>query len=180
MPNLLPTVFIALCALALIATLYWLWQSLREVLVHVVPQGVQFGHVSKERAALLAEKQTLLLALRDLDAEREAGKLGEGDYEDLNARYRGRAREVLRELDAQVAPHRDKARTLLAAASSGATNALTTKKNADAEVPAADASAQRAAASSSCPSCSTANDVDAVFCKKCGTRMQPEAAEPKA
>lgn len=172
MPNLLPMVFIVLCALALVAMLFWLWLSVRQVLVQAVGTGVQAAMVASERAELLAEKRTLLLALKDLEAERDAGKLGQGDFEELNTRYRARAREVLRALDAQTAPHREAARALLREATGEApATPAKTKSGKPSKPPAA----QSVAAAVSCKGCGTSNDPDAVFCKKCGTRMAPES-----
>jgi hypothetical protein len=163
MPNLLPTVFIALAALALALTLLWLWQSLRLAFVHTLSTQAASAIVSPERAALLAEKQTLLLALRDLEAERDSGKLSSADFAQLNGQYRTRAREVLRELDALLAPHRADAKALLAAVGGKA-----------GESPAALEPVAAKAALNACGGCATLNDVDAVFCKKCGARLRSE------
>ena len=164
MPNVLPTVFIVLASLALVLTLLWLWQSLRHAFVHTLGAPPASDVVSPERAALLQEKQTLLMALKDLESERDAGKLSSEEFGDLNEQYRVRAREVLRELDAMLAPHRQRARALLSGAA--------------VDAPAADSKPQPVAAqpaANSCGSCGATNDVDAVFCKKCGTRLRSEA-----
>lgn len=167
MPNLLPIVFIVLASTALVLTLLWLWQSLRHAFVHTLGAPPASDVVSPERAALLAEKRTLLLALKDLEAERDAGKLSMEDYRDLNEQYRKRAREVLRQLDGLLGPHRSRAQQLLAAVASG---------QAELAQPAASAPvATAAAAVQTCAGCELANDMDAVFCKKCGTRLRTEA-----
>jgi hypothetical protein len=158
MPNLLPTLFIALASLALMLTLVWLWQSLRHAFVHTLGAPPVSSIVSPERSALLAEKSTLLVALRDLEAERESGKLSQEDFRELNAQYRQRARNVLQQLDGMLAPHRADAKRLLA----------------DAEV-AAPAPAVTAPAAPGCKRCGASNDQDAVFCKKCGSRLGAEA-----
>lgn len=166
MPNLLPIVFIVLASTALVMTLLWLWQSLRHAFVHTLGAPPASDVVSPERAALLAEKRTLLLALKDLEAERDSGKLSNEDYRDLNEQYRKRARDVLRQLDGLIGPHRSRAQQLLAAASGTQTTVQ----------PAAPAPAAAAVpAVQSCSGCGLANDMDAVFCKKCGTRLRTEA-----
>lgn len=162
MPNLLPIVFIVLASTMLVLTLLWLWQSLRHAFVHTLGAPKASEVVSPERAALLAEKRTLLLALKDLEAERDSGKLSGDDYTDLNEQYRKRAREVLRELDGLIGPHRGRAQQLLAAALNKPTAAV------PAQPPVASAAA-------SCTSCGMNNDTDAVFCKKCGARLRTEA-----
>lgn len=163
MPNLLPTLFIVLGAGALVLTLYWLWQSLRQALMHFAEAQVAAAEPgSPVRASLLAEKQSLLVAIKDLEAERDTGKLSEADFVELNARYRARAKSVLKALDSQLAPHREAARELL----SGAT--------AQAAAP-----ASKVSSAPVCPSCQATNDVDAAFCKKCGARLS-ESSEAKA
>lgn len=161
MPNLLPIVFIVLTSLALVLTLLWLWQSLRHAFVHTLAAPKHSEVISAERAALLAEKRTLLLALKDLENERTSGKLSGEDFDELNEQYRKRAREVLRELDGMLAPHRGRAKELLSGIGTAAAPAPQPK--------AASAAVQ------TCSSCGLNNDMDAVFCKKCGTRLRTEA-----
>lgn len=158
MQNLLPTLMIALAALALMLTLLWLWQSLRHAFAHVVDQPDVPSQmlVSAERGSLLSEKQALLVALKDLEAERDSGKLSQDDYRELNEQYRQRARQVLRQLDGMLAPHRVEAKSLLAAAG---------------KLPAAPVAKPAAPAANGCSSCGAANDADAAFCKKCGARL---------
>jgi hypothetical protein len=166
MPNLLPTLFIVFGACALVLTLFWLWQSLRHTLAHVDDAQVALETSSSARAALLTEKKSLLMALKDLEAERDTGKLSEADFAELNVRYRARARTVLKALEAQIAPHRDVAKSLLTDAAQAAS------------APTAQAPiAASVAAPHACPSCATVNDPDAAFCKKCGSKLQaPEAS----
>jgi len=159
MQNLLPTLLIALAALALMLTLLWLWQSLRHAFAHVLDQPDVPSRMlmSAERGSLLSEKQALLAALKDLEAERDAGKLSQDDYRELNEQYRQRARQVLRQLDGMLAPHRAAAKSLLAVA--GKTQV------------AAPAAKPVASAANGCSSCGATNDADAAFCKKCGARL---------
>jgi hypothetical protein len=166
MPNLLPIVFIVLASLALLLTLLWLWQSLRHAFVHALAGPTASGVVSPERAALLQEKQNLLLALKDLENERDSGKLSSDDYRELNDQYRKRAREVLRQLDGMLSPHRARARSLLDGAPAMTVAAASFEK----PQPLATVTA-----ANSCQSCGTGNDADAVFCKKCGARVRSEA-----
>jgi hypothetical protein len=81
---------------------------------------------------------------------------------------------VLAELDAQLAPYRERARTLLGLTESGELAAVPVPMpEPAAPAPAAPAPA---ATTATCAGCSTVNDPDAVFCKKCGARMTNEAA----
>lgn len=172
MPNLLPIVFIVLASTALVLTLLWLWQSLRHAFVHTLGAPRASDVVSPERAALLTEKRSLLMALKDLEAERDSGKLSNEDYRDLNEQYRKRARDVLRQLDGLIGPHRGRAQQLLAAVASGQVAAepvVSAPVVPEPPPPAAATTIQ------SCTGCGLANDMDAVFCKKCGTRLRTEA-----
>jgi ribosomal protein L40E len=167
MQNLLPTLFIVLGACALTLTLFWLWMSLRHTLVHAEEaQVASIDPRASPRAALLAEKHSLLVALKDLEAERDTGKLSDADFTELSARYRARARSVLKQLDAQIAPHRDVAKAMLQSAGEAPKPE---------SVLASSTPATSAAATQICESCSTTNDIDATFCKKCGARLQAEA-----
>jgi hypothetical protein len=177
MPNALPMLFIALAASALLLTLLWLWQSLRLAFVHVVTDEAPAAPVSAERSTLLAEKKALLLALKDLEAERDAGKLSQEDFVELNDQYRTRARNALRQLDALLAPHRAEAKALLVRAADGGGGLVRAAdgggRAADGGAKASATPATQAAAPGACPDCKTLNDLDAVFCKKCGTRLGP-------
>src|SRR3954469_19738429 len=113
MTRALPIVFLIGAGLCLVLVLLWLWQSLRHLLLGRRALAHAGLPHDPRRAALLREKQELLTAIRDVRAEHELGKVSAGDFERLEQGYRARARDVLRELEAQVAPHREKARLLL-------------------------------------------------------------------
>jgi hypothetical protein len=164
MTHLLPLTFIALAALALIGALLFLWHSVREALTPAGEALLGNEIVSRERAALLSEKHSLLIALRDLEAEREAGKLSQEDFSELSGRYRARAREVLRALDEQLAPHRASAKALLESALGSANPAAPAGKSDP--VLSAGVNQQHQVCA-----CGVVNDIDAVFCKKCGARL---------
>lgn len=55
--------------------------------------------------SLLFEREAVLRAIRDLEFDRDMGKLSDEDFADLDGRSRARAIEILRQLDALgVAP----------------------------------------------------------------------------
>ena len=105
MSQILPPLFIAIAALALVLALLAFWQSLR-VLLLAEPGAMDESSSPDARLALINEKATLLKALKEIEQEREFGKISEQDYEALNARYRARARHVLRALDSQLGDFR--------------------------------------------------------------------------
>jgi hypothetical protein len=165
MADVLPMVFAIAVGLGLSLMLLALWNSLRGLLVHgpsAQPGSAARGSV---RGALLREKDELLAAIRELRFEHDLGKVSEADFQRLDQRYRGRAREVLRLLDEQLAPHRPRARALLEQALGGA-----------AAPPAAAPEEPTAKESgNTCAKCATRNDADAAFCKKCGTALAAES-----
>jgi hypothetical protein len=160
MADVLPTLLVIAVGLSLSLVLLALWQSLRGLLAHVQDGPARTPAASAARAALQREKDELLAAIRELRFEHELGKVSDADLARLEQRYRTRARDVLRELDEQIAPHRARAAQLLEQASSS--SAL------------APAASQPVTTDASCAHCGTANDADAQFCKKCGRRMRGE------
>lgn len=175
MANALPMFFVIAGGLCLCLVLLAFWNSLRSLLI----RGGGAGSTPREahRAQLLHEKQELLTAIRDVRLEHELGKVSDEDFARLEQQYRARARDVLRELDEQLAPHRAVARQLLGQALGGALPASPVAAVAAAgPAPAAVGApeTQTAAAPGDCARCHTANDPDAVFCKKCGERLRAE------
>jgi ribosomal protein L40E len=156
MGELLPSFFAIAGALCLVLVLWWAWLSVRVLLsgsrqtAHAQTAGSDGG-----RGELLREKETLLSAIREVRFEHDLGKVSDADLAQLEQRYRGRARQVLRILDEEIEPHRETARALIEAAREQAT-----------AVPSAPV-----VSSSTCSACGTSNDADARFCKKCGGKL---------
>src|SRR3954463_3587838 len=106
----------------------------------------------RTRAALEQEKATTLRTIKELEFDRAMGKMSEADFHEMSVRLRARASRLIKQLDAG-AGYRPKIEQDLA------------KRVGDAaEKPSAQA--QR-----TCSRCSTANDIDARFCKNCGERL---------
>jgi len=154
MGNALPLFFTIVTGLCLLLVFYGFWRSLRALAGPDVGGGSSRTSGQVDREALLNEKQSLLQGLRDLEQERDVGKVSQDDFDAVNARLRARAREVIKQLDAQVAPFRAQAEALVP--SIGAVE------------PAAHAPT---VANPACPACQTNNEADAVFCKKCGQKL---------
>jgi hypothetical protein len=93
-----------------------LWQCARALLRVRGGGEHEFAHMpalSDVRAALLDEKRALLHSLKDLQYEREVGKISPEDFEQLSQTYRRRARQVLQQLDEDIEPYAREARQLL-------------------------------------------------------------------
>ena len=62
-------------------------------------EAERYARTVSERSELLSRKEQLLVALRDLDDDRETGKMNEQDHADLESRLTAETAEVLRRLD---------------------------------------------------------------------------------
>ncbi|MFW6198050.1 MAG: hypothetical protein ACOC5B_04220, partial [Myxococcota bacterium] len=116
MSSPLTWVFVLLTSAVLLLALAALWQSLRAAFGVVKVEQSAGAVASEERAALLDEKASLLQSIRDLELDRDSGKISEPDFERLNGQLRSRARLVLQMLDEDVRPYRPEAEALVAEA----------------------------------------------------------------
>jgi len=179
----------------LVGAILLFWSSVRLLLGEKLP-GVDLsdetsGHVLED--PLLEQKRAALAALQDMERERELGKIGAADYDEVVLPLRERAKSVLMELDARAAPYRDEAERLanahlkkIGVSAAGALPrnvplAIEPKPGEPVEAVAADPAPSEApptpptlaaAARRICASCETANDPDAKFCKSCGKTME--------
>jgi hypothetical protein len=162
--TMLAYVFIILSAAALLAALYAIWQSFRALSgSRAVYASLELG--SPAHSSLANEKDAVLRSLKDLDFEHAVGKISDEDFRELEATYRARARELLREMDVDIAPYLDRAREAIAAA--------VDQPDASASLRAPSTASQ----SNACASCGTSNDVDAKFCKGCGKPLVQSLAD---
>lgn len=113
MAELLPWAFVVAAGLGMVAALFSLWLSLSLALSDEASTGTQAQLTNDARLALLTEKEALLQEIRDIAFERDAGKLSDEDFDELNAKLRAQARHVLHELDAGVEEYRDEAEALI-------------------------------------------------------------------
>jgi hypothetical protein len=107
-----------------------------------------------ERARVLLEREKALVlrSIKELEFDRQMGKVSEADYADIGGRLRARALALMQDID-----------------------------RAGPEIEIEDDAAVRADRRTSppargvCTQCGTANDADAKFCKQCGRKMGKEA-----
>jgi hypothetical protein len=100
------------------------------------------------RAALEREKALALRAIKELEFDRAMGKVSEADFTEMSGRLRARAARIIRQLDA------------------GGTYRQRIEKEIQKRV---------GRVINACGSCGSANDLDARFCKKCGTSLGGQA-----
>lgn len=106
------------------------------------------------RETLEREKRLTLRALKDLEFDKAMGKVSAADAAPMEARLRGRAMAIMRDLDGRE--------TLRARIEAELAQRQT----------ATQATGHGPQARGMC-SCGTSNDADARFCKSCGARLEP-------
>lgn len=127
--------------------------------------GVVAGSLAATRGGrrkreLDREKQLVLKAIKEVELDYQMRKVAERDYREMVERYRTRAMRLMSEIEAG-----DDFRALIE-------KELAMRLKLEAGKPAvADAAPAAVASSPTCASCSTPNDDDAQFCKKCGQRL---------
>lgn len=115
MKAVLPIFFIVLAASMLLVAISFLWASLRALFGGHTGLWVTQSEAVRRRAELLEEKETILRSLKDLEFERDAGKISDEDYRRLESEFRANARRVLKQLDDDLREHRAKAGALIEA-----------------------------------------------------------------
>jgi hypothetical protein len=115
------------------------------------------------RAVLEREKALTLRAIKELEFDRAMGKVSPKDFEEMAGRLRARAITLMKQLDAGGPAYRELIERELSARVS---------KRKSAPVGAAAKAAGSAVPTSGIAcACGTSNDLDAAFCKRCGTRL---------
>jgi len=109
------------------------------------------------RAALEREKMLVLRTIKELEFDRAMGKLAQKDFDDMAGRLRARALSLMHQLDLESGAYGPVIERELAARVEKSGNTPATH-------------APREVAGHRC-ACGARNDSDAIFCKKCGTRM---------
>lgn len=106
-------VVLAFASGALLAVIWVLWASLRTFLGETPLEGADAYALGAPRAEE-EQKRAVLRTLKDLEAERSVGKISEDDYQMLVAKYRAEAKRLLRRLDEEAAPRRERIEHLVA------------------------------------------------------------------
>ncbi len=107
------TAILVAAAGALISVIAVFWASLRTLLGETPLSGADayvFGAPPKVEEE---QKRSVLRALKDIEFERNVGKISEDDYKELVAKYRAEAKRLLQSLDEKAAPGRERAEVLV-------------------------------------------------------------------
>ncbi len=159
---------------ALFATIAFFWASLR-TLSGDAPLAEGFDQLTRRRIeagdGAAERKRTALRALKDIELEHSIGKIDDADYTELSARYREQAKAILREMDAEILPRRDRAEQL--ARAYVAKRGITMEPREDPASSAPEDGPNTSEPRRVCKGCLASNEPDAVYCKGCGARIVP-------
>ena len=116
----------------------------------------------RTRAALEREKTLALRSIKDLEFDRAMDKVSEKDFAEMSGRLRSRAASLISQFDTDMGYRGEIEKEI--ARRIGAES-----KEQD---PASMGGSGGAGQPRTCPACSRDNDLDARFCKHCGTNME--------
>jgi len=118
-----------------------------------------------------AAPESAIDALREIEFDRETGKLSDDDYSSLKAEYTRTALVELRQREGEVA-----SRGARAGAVSTDVTGLTLPNDVDASDPAEAAILRYRAVRRSCDTCGPRPEPDPAFCSSCGTYLKDACA----
>ncbi len=172
----------------LLGTITLLWASLR-TLGGDAPLPADLEALAGRSMApsdLVSRKATILRAIKDLEHERSIGKLDDADFDEVASRYRDEAKSIIRALDGEVAPKLARAQQialehlrrkgLLDGVAGDPVDATREEVDRAPDAKSLEAPVVTVVTGGSsiqsgrleCAKCTTSNEPDATFCKKCG------------
>ena len=166
-----PLVMLGLGGMTLAFTGAALWRVI-DPLARAASTVAPTGRGPRRPRELEREKQLVLKAIKEIELDFQMRKIAERDYREMIERYRTRAMRLIGEIEAG-----DDYRVLIERELALRLKLAPEKSSAPAPAPAAEKSPPASAQPDApvdrpaCPSCSTLNDTDAQFCKKCGARL---------
>jgi len=168
-----PLVMVALGGMTLAFTGAALWRVI-DPLTRDADAPASTPRHSRRARELEREKQLVLKAIKEIELDYQMRKVAERDYRDMVERYRSRALRLISELEAgddyRSLIERELAIRLKLPMAQAASPSATTANRAEiGRDPGPDATPT--SETPRCPSCSTTNDADAQFCKKCGAKL---------
>jgi ribosomal protein L40E len=171
----LPFMLLAAAAIALVMAIYSFWQSLRAAFGPEAfgDEGTRALAGSEQRRALLLEKDALLSNLKDLEFERDSGKIAPDDFARVERKLRRRAKEVLRALDDEIAPYRADAEALIEKHLRRGARAEAAAPGEEPPPTSTISTEAPAVELRECPLCTTPNEISAEWCRSCDTRLLP-------
>ena len=153
-----------------------LFVVLRPLIWPAPPEAPVFEPVEQEETP----RGIALLALKEIEFDRETGKLSDEDYRFLQEKYTAQALEALRAEEGTKVPddvealiaHRVRAlRSAAASAPPGARVCVTCGPRPEADAVFCSTCGSRLPAAATCGHCGAALGVDSRFCEGCGSRV---------
>ncbi len=153
-----------------------LFVVLRPLIWPAPPEAPVFEPVEQEETP----RGVALLALKEIEFDRETGKLSDEDHRFLKEKYTAQALEALRAEEGTNAPddvealiaHRVRAlRSAAASAPPGARVCVTCGPRPEADAVFCSTCGSRLPAAATCGHCGAALGVDSRFCEGCGSRV---------
>ena len=175
-------VVLTLAAAALLLVIFLLWSSV-QALAGESELTFEEAFGLGARSAEEEQKRAVLRALKDLEYERSVGKISEEDFHEYSARYRAEAKRLIQGLEENLAEGRKQVeyeleRRLLKKAAKLEQNVPEPSRPQAAEgaLSEPEASLEK---TRECPACQVKNELDARFCKACGSVIaEAEENEP--
>lgn len=121
------------------------------------------GRIDPALESLVVQRDATYAAIKDLEFDHAMGKLSDGDFKSMRAKYEAKAASILQELDNSEASHQRKRPAANADAIEREVQTLRQRSQNPAR---ASGSAQ------SCPKCGTPHTASDAFCSKCGTSLR--------
>lgn len=142
-----------------------LWLVLQPLVRPTAPPAPAFEPIDPEETP----KGIALTALKEIEFDRETGKLSDADYQFLKAKYTAAALEAMRQEPGTPAASRvsDNVEAMIAAK----VRALRSASTATPPDTTASAPLSPTTANPSCSTCGPRPERDAVFCSNCGRRL---------
>lgn len=166
------TAILVLVGAALLGVIALLWGSIRILSgdAPLPPELEALEGVTRGVDALAARKKMLIRAIKDLENERDLGKLEAADFEQISETYRDQLKAVMKEMDATLAPHRERAELI---AREHLQKAGLAEKPYRGERPPPEPLDEEFEKFDRkvCPKCDASNEPDAKFCKECATSL---------
>jgi hypothetical protein len=198
---------LALAGSVLVSVIALFWLSVRN-LSGEAPLSIDEALGMGAPTAAEEQKRAVLRALKDLEFERSVGKISEQDYLEFSARFRAEAKRLIAAVDESLGPVQQIAEKLAnerlaqaglldASAEKSSTESAPTTPPAAADSPTTEEpdgappeaaleepqkpdSTRKLSKATTCPSCKTENDPDAIFCKRCGSAIELPRSEAPA
>lgn len=136
-------------------------------------RGRRPGTTESQVDALLAQRESLLTQIRELDFDHATGKVSDADHAPLRTQLVAEAAEVFRKLDANAPPGPASDDAFEAAVAARRKQSPQKESTADADLETAIASRRKRL---TCPNCGKPFQPGDAFCAKCGATLSTQAA----